>query len=932
MTQDIKFASGNSNLSNFVNFFKQAQEDSGAIVQMKGDSIVQYAKLEKSSDHYGKVFRSKAEITNNNKARTLLYNSIADYFGGEKYIPDTVKEVMHLNKFGLAKQRVNGKDMMVATSGKPLTASRIDKILNEVRNVTLQDPKLYAKNFVTLMLAIPKNKIYDVEYQDKEMSKQADLFFDRMFPPEAFKKVTKEQYKEIVNRDHDQELNRSTPGEDLRYQLKCKLNSAVEAFKNGEKNWTKQIGDIIHTATRVLTDEKSIKWCKDVLKEIDTYYDTAPLCEPKRTNAGSSSLNRKLDKAMAKVLRGEGTDEVKKNGKIWTTGDFKTEIDSSELHPCKENPFEYAVGDTAAIAQEVKKKIAKNYADGKVPPNAITIQIAADRRHCIGEAFSSDANTQEESVVRQMDPESLSPLAKHVEQHVETKDKYFFYKSGEGTPDVTDGMILPTTAAYADYKQVEEPFDLQLLFDAMPSFSVSEVNFDPAGALCYLKKSWKKQNTDKEMTAEMESNAKKIIEAIQSAESKVKYPEIRKATQNVNPKFKDLMMLFMFAGQNDKFDVFSSNTQKQVDKIYQLIQSGDYQDLLATAKENYEKALSDLMKGWVTMARERGTKYFLGTAIGCSAFGNDPKVVARLMAEAFVKYGGDMKFVFCQYREPAERQLFEAAFAKAYQEAQDKGSYRNVFRQEYNVKSGQESNARNGVNKKNLLIVEEEPEPVKEPKKDFVEKGEVIANSEIRNALPKKDISWELLRTAPRKSARKIFDDIEKIAKANDVEPQEKANQAERYLRDLISRLFKEDIANCKSVEEFIDQMNIRLAVSNDAAGKSIFEKFVAGSNEGEWNQLDEGAANGASAATKPQEAKGKLILNTFAKCFAGLEGDDEGGADRLEQGRMAFKVFLRNAFVGSKAQEGNLVSVEDYNTFLNEIGVEAPKNEALLS
>ena len=151
------------------------------------------------------------------------------------------------------------------------------------------------------------------------------------------------------------------------------------------------------------------------------------------------------------------------------------------------------------------------------------------------------------------------------------------------------------------------------------------------------------------------------------------------------------------------------------------------------------------------------------------------------------------------------------------------------------------------------------------------------------------------------------------------MEPQEKANQAEQYLKELIRRLFKEDVANYKSVEEFIDQMNIRLAVSNDAAGKSIFEKFVAGSNEGEWNQLDGGAANGASAATKPQEAKGKLILNTFAKCFAGLEGGDEGGADRLEQGRMAFKVFLRNAFVGSKAQEGNLVSVEDYNTFFEE-------------
>ena len=61
-----------------------------------------------SGDRVGALFRSQGAKDVNNVTRDIFRNAIADMFGGESKIPDSIKEAMNMKKFD--------------GSGRPLTA------------------------------------------------------------------------------------------------------------------------------------------------------------------------------------------------------------------------------------------------------------------------------------------------------------------------------------------------------------------------------------------------------------------------------------------------------------------------------------------------------------------------------------------------------------------------------------------------------------------------------------------------------------------------------------------------------------------------------------------------------------------------------------------------------------------------------------------
>ena len=74
---------------------------------------------ERGTDSVGRINRDDAACNANNAVRTLFRNSVADLFGGEKNIPKSVMDIMLTKDYDC---------------GKPLTARRIVKVRNAIRD------------------------------------------------------------------------------------------------------------------------------------------------------------------------------------------------------------------------------------------------------------------------------------------------------------------------------------------------------------------------------------------------------------------------------------------------------------------------------------------------------------------------------------------------------------------------------------------------------------------------------------------------------------------------------------------------------------------------------------------------------------------------------------------------------------------------------
>ena len=79
-----------------------------------------------SGDRVGALFRSQDAKDVNNVTRDIFRNAIADMFGGESKIPDSIKEAMNMKKFD--------------GSGRPLTAKRIMNVKIAIDQYNAKNP------------------------------------------------------------------------------------------------------------------------------------------------------------------------------------------------------------------------------------------------------------------------------------------------------------------------------------------------------------------------------------------------------------------------------------------------------------------------------------------------------------------------------------------------------------------------------------------------------------------------------------------------------------------------------------------------------------------------------------------------------------------------------------------------------------------------
>ena len=96
----------NARFQAFVNFANKAYETSGE------DSVARFEGAPKGDykGTFASIFRSSAMKTANDQVRDVFRKAVADLFGGEKFIPDIVRDNMKLEDFG---------------KGRPLTARRV---------------------------------------------------------------------------------------------------------------------------------------------------------------------------------------------------------------------------------------------------------------------------------------------------------------------------------------------------------------------------------------------------------------------------------------------------------------------------------------------------------------------------------------------------------------------------------------------------------------------------------------------------------------------------------------------------------------------------------------------------------------------------------------------------------------------------------------
>ena len=120
----------NAEFNRFVNF-ATAQNASGKAIADAANGKFDVGGLARevvvaSGDKVGKLFRSQGAKDVNNVTRDIFHKAVADMFGGESKIPDSVKAAMNMKRFD--------------GSGRPLTAKRIMSVKVAIDQYNAQNP------------------------------------------------------------------------------------------------------------------------------------------------------------------------------------------------------------------------------------------------------------------------------------------------------------------------------------------------------------------------------------------------------------------------------------------------------------------------------------------------------------------------------------------------------------------------------------------------------------------------------------------------------------------------------------------------------------------------------------------------------------------------------------------------------------------------
>ena len=328
----------------------------------------------------------------------------------------------------------------------------------------------------------------------------------------------------------------------------------------------------------------------------------------------------------------------------------------SKKRVCKSFPFKRFIGTTSQAVKEFSKKYSGDQ---------ISAMIYANSTY-FGGGVLYGAGAQEESSLRDMNPATVCHLiGKNLISKIANRghiDLVYEYPKNCARKMLSNRPILsPVTGFLIDGKldrvnSVKNPesTNFRALFAALPSLN----------GYCIDKNSFKlfrlfgAENIS--LRRKEVKDTRKILNSIESfserflSECRLSGDELKRA-----------LIICMCS---DKCSSYGRNEDDVMTDIVRFAKAkkGDKDFLVfEEAKQNYENMLHSIVRSWIVMAREDGIKCFIGGPIGCGVFQNDVNVVAKIFAEEFVNYGGDMTFV-CAVPDESISNIFEAEFKKAF--------------------------------------------------------------------------------------------------------------------------------------------------------------------------------------------------------------------------------------------------------------------------
>lgn len=338
---------------------------------------------------------------------------------------------------------------------------------------------------------------------------------------------------------------------------------------------------------------------------------------------------------------------------------------------CLKNPFSMMEGGSTKVAYEflnqLKEEAKKNNKTFKMEENKIGLEIFADQTYC-GCGILVGYKTQEESTLRDANPSLLAHLIgnnKITKKNTEFGKMYEYNSSANLPLSTSDGYIIKGEIKILNCEKIldkDEIFPVNFIFTSMPSLSGAPDCLDKNGVYSWTLKCRDILSSDKKLN---EDQKKALYELIETLLSK------RKSKDNSKDCYKEenfgkTMKLLMFY---EKINLPNNTGEidKTIEQLNNIITGGSATEL-ADADINYQKTIRESIRAWIVMSRCYGIKYFIGGAVGCGVFENKPEVVSQIIAEEFVNYGGDMKYIYAAFNGSNDTNYphFRDAFEKAF--------------------------------------------------------------------------------------------------------------------------------------------------------------------------------------------------------------------------------------------------------------------------
>ena len=302
------------------------------------------------------------------------------------------------------------------------------------------------------------------------------------------------------------------------------------------------------------------------------------------------------------------------------------------------------------------------------PDDLICAEIFADNTY-FGCGIFIGWTTQEEATLRDSNPDIFPYLISkgYIEKVEPFKNdfRYKYLKTGSDHISTCKGYAIDSELFCNNKVPLNKPIDVFYLFTSAPSLTNQPASFDEEGGAEWICQTRNDPN--------LMEKARALIKRM--------YRKKRKEIRDKN-KFASAMKVLLFTSDYEmNFNLNPDDKDKEEKEIEDVLNTvlalfnkdlpvekeDELKALEKKADESYKKVLERVMKGWIITAKKTGAKYFIGGAVGCGAFYNDPKVISEIIAKVFSENAGDdMIYVYAAYsgEEDANLPFFKNAFMK----------------------------------------------------------------------------------------------------------------------------------------------------------------------------------------------------------------------------------------------------------------------------